>query len=144
MGAVQKLSIALTQELAPDIEAAVASGEYSTASEVVREALRTWNRERQDREAAIQRLKRLWKEGLASGEPEPMADDWAEQVIARGRARLAASKRANEAWGENLSRGTNKRPNLFLEPSGAFDATPPFNRRNVTDGSPRYPAEPRR
>lgn len=94
MGAVQKLSIALTEELARDIEEAVASGDYSTASEVVREALRAWKRERADRKAAIRRLRELWEEGLASGEPEPMPENWAEDVIARGRARLAEKRKA--------------------------------------------------
>jgi antitoxin ParD1/3/4 len=93
MGAAQKLSIALTEELARDVEAAVASGDYSTASEVVRDALRAWKRERGGREAAIRRLKQLWDEGLASGEPEPMPDDWAEDVIRRGRERLTAERR---------------------------------------------------
>lgn len=60
MAGVKKLSIALTEELARDIEAAVASGDYSTASEVVRDALRYWKRER---EAYIQRLREL-VEGL--------------------------------------------------------------------------------
>ncbi|MGA9580642.1 MAG: type II toxin-antitoxin system ParD family antitoxin [Allosphingosinicella sp.] len=94
MGAAQKLSIALTEELARDVEAAVASGDYSTASEVVRDALRAWKRERGDRDAAIRRLKALWDEGVASGEPEPMPDDWAEDVIRRGHARLATKRRA--------------------------------------------------
>ncbi|MGQ0659590.1 type II toxin-antitoxin system ParD family antitoxin [Sphingosinicella sp.] len=89
MGAVRKLSIALTEELAGEVEAAVASGDYATASEVVRDALRAWRRERQDREAAIRRLRELVEEGLASGEPEPMPENWAEEIIARGRARLA-------------------------------------------------------
>ena len=94
MGAAQKLSIALTEELARDVEAAVASGDYSTASEVVRDALRAWKRERGDRDAAIRRLKELWEEGLASGEPVEMPDDWAEDVIRRGRERLAAERKA--------------------------------------------------
>lgn len=93
MGAAQKLSIALTEELARDVEAAVASGDYSTASEVVRDALRAWKRERGDRDAAIRRLKALWDEGVASGEPEPMPDDWAEEIIRRGHERLAAERR---------------------------------------------------
>lgn len=93
MGAVQKLSIALTPELAREIEAAIESGDYSTTSEVVRDALRVWKRQRSDREAALGRLKQLWDEGLASGEPEPMPDDWAEQIIVRGRARLAAKRK---------------------------------------------------
>lgn len=96
MGAVQKMSIALTEELARDIEAAVASGDYSTASEVVRDALRAWKRERHGREAETMRLRALVAEGLASGEPEPMPDNWAEDVIRRGHERLAA-KRAAES-----------------------------------------------
>jgi antitoxin ParD1/3/4 len=94
MGAAQKLSIALTEELARDIEAAVASGDYSTASEVVRDALRAWKRERGDRAAAVRRLRELWDEGLASGEPEPMPENWAEDIIRRGRERLAAKGRS--------------------------------------------------
>lgn len=92
MGNVQKLSIALTEELAKDIEAAVASGDYSTASEVVRDALRLWKR---DREAYMQRLRQLVEEGLASGEPVEGGFDAAD-LIRRGRARMAAKKQAAE------------------------------------------------
>jgi antitoxin ParD1/3/4 len=94
MGAVQKLSIAVTEELARDIAQAIESGDYSTTSEVVRDALRTWKREREDRGAAIRRLKQLWDEGLASGEPEPMPENWAAEIIARGHARLEAKRKA--------------------------------------------------
>lgn len=94
MGAVQKLSIAVTEQQAREIEAAIASGDYSTTSEVVRDALRAWKRERSDREAAVRWLRAAWEEGLASGEPEEMPEDWADQVIARGRARLAAQRKA--------------------------------------------------
>lgn len=84
----------MTEELARDVEAAVASGDYSTASEVVRDALRAWKRERADRDLAIHRLKQLWEEGVASGEPEPMPDDWAEEIIRRGHERLAERRKA--------------------------------------------------
>ena len=94
MGAAQKISIALTEELAREVEAAVASGDYSTVSEVARDALRAWKRERADRGAAVHRLRQLWEEGLASGEPQPMPDDWAEDVRRRGRERLAAERKA--------------------------------------------------
>ena len=92
MAGVQKLSIALTEELARDIEAAVASGDYSTASEVVRDALRAWKRERAGRDAAIRRLRQLWDEGLTSGEPVEGSFD-VEDIIRRGRARLAGKER---------------------------------------------------
>jgi antitoxin ParD1/3/4 len=39
---VQKISIALPKEMVDDIRYAVDSGQYSSASEVVREAIRGW------------------------------------------------------------------------------------------------------
>lgn len=95
MGAVQKLSIAITREQAREIAAAIESGDYSTTSEVVRDALRAWTRERSDRGATIRRLKQLWDEGLASGEPVEGGFD-AEDIARRGRARLAAAQKAAE------------------------------------------------
>ncbi|HEX8224979.1 MAG TPA: type II toxin-antitoxin system ParD family antitoxin [Allosphingosinicella sp.] len=92
MGTAQKLSIALTEELVRDIESAVSSGDYSTASEVVRDALRAWKRERAGRDAAIQRLRQLWDEGLASGEPVEGGFD-AEETNRHGHERLAAERR---------------------------------------------------
>jgi antitoxin ParD1/3/4 len=92
MGAAQKLSIALTEALARDVAAAVASGDYSTASEVVGDALRARKRERAGREAAIRRLKELWDDGLASGEPVEGGFD-ADDIIRRGHERLAAERR---------------------------------------------------
>ena len=92
MGSVQKISISLTQDLAGEIEAAVASGDYSTASEVVRDALRTWKQDRSDRTAAVRRLRQLWDEGLASGAPIEGGFD-ADDIVRRGRERLAAERR---------------------------------------------------
>jgi antitoxin ParD1/3/4 len=92
MGEARKLSIALTEELARDVDAAVATGDYSTTSEVIRDALRLWKRER---EAHIERLRRLWEEGLASGDPVEGRFDAAD-VIRRGRERLATTQKAAE------------------------------------------------
>ena len=93
MGAVQKLSIAVTEQEAREIEAAIESGDYSTTSEVVRDALRAWKRERTDRGAALRRLRQLWDEELASGEPVEGGFD-ADDINRRGRARLAERKKA--------------------------------------------------
>ncbi len=72
MANVEKLSIALTQELAATVRQAVASGDYSSASEVVRDALRDWQTKRSiDRDLALELL-RLWDEGRASGPAEPL------------------------------------------------------------------------
>jgi antitoxin ParD1/3/4 len=95
MGAVQKLSIAVTEQQAREIEAAIESGDYSTTSEVVRDALRAWKRERTKREAAIERLRQLYEEGLASGEPVEGGFDAAD-MMQRWRARQEKEGRAAE------------------------------------------------
>jgi antitoxin ParD1/3/4 len=87
MATVEKLSIALTPECAADIRQAIATGEYASTSEVVRDALRAWKQMREGREIAIQELRRLWRAGLDSGEAQPLN---AEDIKRRGRDRLAA------------------------------------------------------
>lgn len=88
MGAVQKISISLSEELARDIEAAVAIGDYSTTSEVVRDALRAWKQQRAERVAEIERLRALWAEGVASGEARPFTREVLDRIIAEGMDRL--------------------------------------------------------
>jgi antitoxin ParD1/3/4 len=70
MSNIEKLSIALTAELAEAVREAVQCGEYASSSEVIREALREWARARDERAASISYYRRLWEEGLASGVPE--------------------------------------------------------------------------
>jgi antitoxin ParD1/3/4 len=89
MGAVRKISIALTEELAADVERAVESGDYASSSEVIRDALRAW---RDDRAVKLAELRRLVEEGLASGAPQPVSDDWFEDIVRRGKARLAEQR----------------------------------------------------
>ncbi len=90
MGAVRKISIALTEELAADVERAVESGDYASSSEVIREALRAW---RDDRALKIAELRRLVEEGLASG-PAIEGNFDPDDIARRGRARLAAMRSA--------------------------------------------------
>jgi antitoxin ParD1/3/4 len=91
MTAVKKLSIALTPEFAADIRKAIATGEYASTSEVIRDAMRTWKQVRQSRAVAVGELRRLWQEGLDSGESAPLD---AKDIKRRGRARLAALRNA--------------------------------------------------
>jgi antitoxin ParD1/3/4 len=70
MSQVEKVSIALTAELAATVRAAVATGEYASSSEVVREALRDWTQRRTLRQRETEILRELWEEGLASGPSE--------------------------------------------------------------------------
>ncbi len=69
---IQKVSIALTGEQLAALKAAVETGEYATTSEAIREALREWQWKRDMRGEEIERLRRLWNEGLESGPSTPI------------------------------------------------------------------------
>lgn len=84
MSKVEKLSISLTPELGEFVRRAVATDDYATESEVIREALRGWKLRQVQRTAGIEELRRLWDEGLASGQGED-----GRAVFSRLRARLA-------------------------------------------------------
>lgn len=64
---VEKVSIALTPEMAAAVRQAVESGEYASNSEIVREALRDWKLKRALQQQEVEELRRLWQEGLHSG-----------------------------------------------------------------------------
>jgi antitoxin ParD1/3/4 len=91
MTAVKKLSIALTPEFDADIRKAISAGEYASTSEVIRDALRAWKQQRQDRAIAVSELRRLWRDGIDNGGSAPLN---AADIKRRGRARLAAMRKA--------------------------------------------------
>ena len=68
MANVEKISVALTPEMAAMMREAVGSGEYASASEVMREALREWEYRRTISESRrLKKFGRLWDEGIDSG-----------------------------------------------------------------------------
>ena len=67
MTSVEKLSIALTPEMAREVRMAVKSGEYASSSEVIREALRDWRRKRVFQDQEIEELRGMWRKGVESG-----------------------------------------------------------------------------
>ncbi len=67
MSNVQKVSVALTPEFMALLEEAVESGEYTSASEVIRDALRHWKERRAHQDISAEELRLLWERGLESG-----------------------------------------------------------------------------
>ena len=67
MPGTEKMSITLTPELVAMINEAVATGNYASTSEVIREALREWRTRHVARQQAIEEIGRLWDEGMQSG-----------------------------------------------------------------------------
>jgi antitoxin ParD1/3/4 len=88
MSTIEKLSISLPTEMAAMLRERVAKGEYGSASEAIRDALRVW-RDRKDRAGLeIETLRRLWQDGIASG-PGRYAS--IEEIKAAARARRATT-----------------------------------------------------
>ncbi len=72
MATVEKISIALTEDLAALVRKAVESGDYASTSEVIRDALREWKLKRAARNEQAAELRRLWQEGIDSGVAGPL------------------------------------------------------------------------
>ena len=85
MANVEKVSVALSPELLEVVKGAVASGEYASTSEVVREALREWHLRKPLREAEVERLRKAWVEGVNSGSPSLLDMD---EIKRKAEARL--------------------------------------------------------
>jgi antitoxin ParD1/3/4 len=67
MGKIEKISVALTPELASMVREAVERGSYASTSEVIRDALRVWKQRAERHDDAIAEIRQLWQEGLESG-----------------------------------------------------------------------------
>ena len=86
MANVEKISVALPSDMVAVLREAVASGEYASASEVVRDALRDWKLKRKVETLDVDELRRLVREGIDSG---PGLD--ADIVFARLRRKYAGT-----------------------------------------------------
>ncbi len=88
----EKMSISLPAKMAAMVRSAVASGDYASTSEVVRDALRVWRQHQSEGDKMIEAIgveevRRLWEEGLASG---PGTSGSIDDIIAKARTRYAA------------------------------------------------------
>ena len=92
MSTVEKISIALPRKMAADLKKIVAKGDYSSTSEIIREALRDWNERQARKKLQLENLRNLIKESLASG---PSVVFSADDIKRRGREKLATLKKAS-------------------------------------------------
>ena len=66
---VEKISIALPPEIVAVVRQAVETGEFSSSSEVVRDALRDWTQKRSLRRQGIDELRQVWREAVEDKTP---------------------------------------------------------------------------
>jgi antitoxin ParD1/3/4 len=65
---MRTLTVSLSPQQVSSLQRAVETGAYASNSEVVRDALRLWEQREELRMLEIDRLKRAYNEGMASGE----------------------------------------------------------------------------
>lgn len=65
---MRTLTVSLTPRQAARLQDAVDGGGYASNSEIVREALRLWEQREELRTLELERLKRAYDEGMASGD----------------------------------------------------------------------------
>lgn len=88
MGEIRKIQLPLDPDLAAEVDAAIASGEYLDLNELVADTLAMWRAERlQHDPREIERIRALIQEGLDSGEPIEGNFDF-EDIKRRGMARI--------------------------------------------------------
>jgi antitoxin ParD1/3/4 len=84
------VTISITDHQREFVETEVRSGSYGNVSEVVRDALRLLERQKQEHEAKLRDLRAAIDEGDNSGEPEPLED--IETLLRQARERRAARR----------------------------------------------------
>jgi antitoxin ParD1/3/4 len=94
MSELERLTITLTPELSDTIKTAVTEGDYASASEVIREALRDWKVRRELRQEELAALKADIDQALDEVAAGQLAEFNAKRIVERARKLLAARKRA--------------------------------------------------
>ncbi len=92
MSTVQELSVVLPTEMVEVIRGAVASGEFASSNEVVRDALDAWARGRLvASEPAASSLRPLWDQAVADQSAGVPADDVLDRLERKYKAMAQAA-----------------------------------------------------
>ena len=89
MSSIERLTITMPADMAAVIKAAVDEGDYSSASEVVREALREWKLRRAVQLQELAALKIDIDKGLSDVAAGRVSDFDTARIVERGRKLLA-------------------------------------------------------
>lgn len=83
MSNIEKISIALPQEMTALIRQVVDIGEYSSNSEVIRDALREWTYRRELRQQGLDELRAFWDEAVNDTRQPVPADEVLKKLRAK-------------------------------------------------------------
>jgi antitoxin ParD1/3/4 len=88
MSNIERMTIVVPEPMAAKIRAAVATGDYASTSEVVRDAMRLWSERREFRREELEALRHAWDDGKASGVAGPLD---MKAIISAAKAERAAT-----------------------------------------------------
>lgn len=88
MSDVERITVTLTTEMARAVKGAVASGDYASSSEIVREALRHWRRHREFQAQELEALRSVVRAGMHDMEEGRVRDFDSDRIAQKGRQRL--------------------------------------------------------
>jgi antitoxin ParD1/3/4 len=94
MAEIERLTITLPSEMAATVKRAVSGGDYASASEVVREALRDWKMKRALQLQELAALKADIDKGLRDVTEGRVKNFNADRIIERGTKLLASRSRS--------------------------------------------------
>lgn len=89
---IERLTITLPPDMANVVRGAVDTGDYASASEVIREALRDWKMKRALQMQELEALRSDIDKGLADLKQGRVKDFDAKRIVARGRRILARTR----------------------------------------------------
>ena len=90
MDMAEKLSITLPTDMVSAIKQRVASGSYGVYSEVLREAMRTWMRQEEEREERMAALRAKVQQSLSDPRPAIPSGEAFNQIRAELKRKLLA------------------------------------------------------
>ena len=86
MTTAEKISIALPPEMVSIVRSAVATGEYASSIEVIRDALRDRTYRRSMRQQGMAALRQLWQEAMHDKTPGVSADEVLNRIESKFQA----------------------------------------------------------
>ena len=89
MSDIERMTVTLTAELARTVKGAVKNGDYASNSEIVREALRDWQRKRRLQEGELEQLRADIRGGLDDVKAGRIRNFDAGRIVKKGESRLA-------------------------------------------------------
>ena len=89
MSDIERMTVTLTAEMARTVKGAVKNGDYASNSEIVREALRDWQRKRRLQEGELEQLRADIRGGLGDVKAGRIGNFDAGRIVKKGESRLA-------------------------------------------------------